>query len=86
MWPVPLLILSLASSFVQVDESRVGLMRTFDPSSQCVEEYRYPRPGSENALSHLCLLEFSFSPSGQARHTHTQRHALLTLCYFGPHF
>ena len=38
-------------SRVQVDESRVKQHHTFNPSTQSVEDYRYPCPGERAAGS-----------------------------------
>ena len=48
----------------QVDETDVETVHTFNPSSQKIEEYFYPKAGTKNALSSLKLLEFSFSENG----------------------
>ena len=57
------LVLSLKDQLcLQVDEKGVEIMKTFDPSSQEVQEYRYPRPGSQNAQSVLRLLKVTLAP------------------------
>lgn len=49
----------------QVDETDVETVHTFNPSSQRIEEYSYPKAGTKNALSSLKLVEFSFSENGE---------------------
>ena len=45
---------------LQVNEMDVRVFHTFNPSSQTIEDYNYPFPGSKNATSSLKLLKFSF--------------------------
>ena len=52
-----------------MDETDVCVAHTFNPSSQTVEDYNYPFPGSKNATSTLKLLNFSLS-NGQVREVH----------------
>ena len=47
-----MLILSTVS-FLQVDETKVEIVRTFNPSNQDLEEYSYPRPGKEVGLNEM---------------------------------
>ena len=58
----------LGSCARQVDETDVRVVHTFNPSSQAIENYNYPSPGTKNATSTLKLLKFSFS-NGQVRLT-----------------
>ena len=48
---------------IQVDEGGVELVYTFDPASQVVDDYRYPRPGKQNAKSTLKLLTLKYTAS-----------------------
>ena len=50
---------------LQVDEKDVGIVQTFNPSSQAVEKYSYPRAGQKNAVTSLKLVEFKFSEDGE---------------------
>jgi len=51
--------------YEEVDETEVEEVHTFNPSTQDVEHYRYPRPGNRNTTSTLKLLEFQFSSSSE---------------------
>jgi hypothetical protein len=50
---------------LQVNEKDVGIVQTFNPSSQAVEKYSYPRAGQKNAVTSLKLVEFKFSEDGE---------------------
>ena len=50
---------------LQVDEKEVGIVQTFNPSSQAVEKYSYPRAGQKNAVTSLKLVEFKFSEDSE---------------------
>ena len=50
---------------LQVDEKDVGIVQTFNPSSQAVEKYSYPRAGQKNAATSLKLVEFKYSEDGK---------------------
>ena len=45
----------------------MGIVQTFNPSSQGVEKYSYPKAGQKNASTSLKLLEFKFSDDGEVR-------------------
>ncbi len=49
-----------------MNEEAVEVVHTFNPSSQSVEDYSYPRPGKHNAKSELKLLVLKFSEGQQA--------------------
>lgn len=51
---------------IQVNEEEVEIVHTFNPASESVEEFLYPRPGNSNATSVLKLLVLRFSESREA--------------------
>ena len=62
-----------------MDETDVEVVHTFNPSTQTVEDYKYPRPGSKNAPSKLRLLQFTIDEDRKVSSfvTRTPSHALL---------
>lgn len=50
---------------LQVNEEGVEVIHTFNPVSQSIEDYFYPRPGKMNAKSVLKLLVMKFDDSLQ---------------------
>lgn len=64
---------------LQVNEKDVEIVHTFNPSSQEIDEYCYPKPGRKNASSTLKLIEFRYSENGDvSMHTYSieQKHPL----------
>ena len=59
--------------WLQVDEKDVGIVQTFNPSSQGVEKYSYPKAGQKNASTSLKLLEFKFSEDGEVSSIHSTK-------------
>lgn len=45
---------------MQVNEEDVEVLHTFNPVTQTVEDYMYPRPGKTNAKSVLKLLMLKY--------------------------
>ena len=72
-WLLPPLLLvkficiTWLSHDLQVDETDVEVVHTFNPSTQTVDDYKYPRPGSKNAPSKLRLLEFTVDEHRKVR-------------------
>lgn len=55
--------------YEEVDESEVEILKIISPASEGanVDEYRYPKAGSKNAVSTLKIVEFSLDANGLIR-------------------
>lgn len=72
--------------YEEIDESGVEILNIFAPmtDTQGIDEYRYPRAGTDNAVTALKLVEFEVGSDGQIQDSMTEKELYEPLSTFFP--